>query len=577
MDYATCARKAPKIFNLLLPYRGLLILLISISLLINCINLRIPKLISNGIDNFHDNNLSFRLLVSPFIITILMIFILSYLLGVLQTYTSERVALDLRKKITGKLANQSFKFVQETGISKILTNLTADVESIKVFVSQIVVSLVSSFFFIIAIATVLFTIHWKLATVVISIIPIVAIAFFIVLRKAKDIFTKNRAIIDLISKITNDTILGAAIIRIINAQSGEYGKFLKMNKISRDLGLISVRLFAFLNPIVIFTMNMAALSILLLGGNFVISGNMSLGTFSAFSNYLILLISPILIIGFMGNTIGNASASYQRISHILDAPDLPNTGSRVTTLTGSIKLNSVYLSNNQKPILRNISLFIPAGSKTAIVGPTGSGKTQLLYLLKGLIKADRGEITYSEYFIDDYDAEFFNQQVGYVFQDSVIFSTSIRENIAFNKMVTDDLLHRAIATADLEDFINKLPEKLDTLVSERGSNLSGGQKQRIILARALTLNPSILLLDDFTARVDLHTEQRIVENIHRNYPSQTLISVTQKIASVVHYDQVILLMNGGIVAVGKHEELMRTCLDYAQIVQSQQSICNYEL
>ena len=179
--------------------------------------------------------------------------------------------------------------------------------------------------------------------------------------------------------------------------------------------------------------------------------------------------------------------------------------------------------------------------------------------------------------IEEYNSEAFHRQVGFVFQDSIIFNMSIRENIAFSDTVTDESLQKAIETAELKDFIETLPDKLSTIVSERGSSLSGGQKQRIMLARALALNPKILLLDDFTARVDNNTEKKILENIQRNYPGLTLISVTQKIASVEQYDQIILLMQGEIIATGTHEELMHTSPEYVQLFNSQKSTSNYEL
>ncbi len=179
--------------------------------------------------------------------------------------------------------------------------------------------------------------------------------------------------------------------------------------------------------------------------------------------------------------------------------------------------------------------------------------------------------------INDYDSESFHSQVGFVFQDSIIFNMSIRENIAFSDIVTDESLEKAIDTAELGGFIDGLPEKLNTIVSERGSSLSGGQKQRIMLARALAINPGILLLDDFTARVDTNTEKKILANIQKNYLGLTLISVTQKIASVEHYDQIILLMQGEIIASGKHGDLMRTSPEYVQIFNSQQSTSTYEL
>ena len=158
-----------------------------------------------------------------------------------------------------------------------------------------------------------------------------------------------------------------------------------------------------------------------------------------------------------------------------------------------------------------------------------------------------------------------------------MFNLTLRENIAFSKTVRDEDLEKAIRTAELKDFIDSLPEKLDTIVSERGTSLSGGQKQRIMLARALALNPQILLLDDFTARVDASTERRILDNVRRNYPGLTLLSVTQKVASVEDYDQIVLLMEGEVLASGSHQELLNTSPEYVQIYDSQRSTSHYEL
>ena len=178
---------------------------------------------------------------------------------------------------------------------------------------------------------------------------------------------------------------------------------------------------------------------------------------------------------------------------------------------------------------------------------------------------------YDDINLTDYNRDALLKQIGLVFQDSIIFNMSLRDNIAFNAEVTEKDLQKAINTAELNDFIRSLPHGLETIVSERGSSLSGGQKQRIMLARALSINPEILLLDDFTSRVDALTEQKISENVKENYPDLTLVSVTQKISGVKDYDQIILLMEGELVAKGRHEYLMKNCAEYVQIYNSQKS------
>jgi ATP-binding cassette subfamily B protein len=212
-----------------------------------------------------------------------------------------------------------------------------------------------------------------------------------------------------------------------------------------------------------------------------------------------------------------------------------------------------------------------------VIGPTAAGKTQLLYLLTGLLKPTSGTVEYDGRKIDDYQKEHLHRQIGFVFQDTIVFNLTLRENIAFSKTVKDEDLEKAIATAELKDFVDSLPGKLDTVVSERGTSLSGGQKQRVMLARALALNPRVLLLDDFTARVDSTTERQILDNVHKNYPGITVLSVTQKIAAVEDYDQIVLLMEGEVLASGTHPHLMATCPEYVQIYDSQRSTSHYEL
>jgi ATP-binding cassette, subfamily B, bacterial len=570
-------KKSAGIFSLLKPYKGMLILLLLFALFSNGLNLWIPRIIGDGIDAYRDQHFSAREIISQFGIVVLVIFIFTYLQSILQTYVSEKVARDLRTRLSDKISKQSFTFIREANPSKLLTNLTADVDSIKLFVSQAIVSIASSLFIIIGASILLISINWRLALAVIAIIPIIGGTFFIVLRKVRVLFIQSRAVIDWLNKVINESILGAAIIRVINSQQLEYDKFIEANTKAKDYGMAILRLFAGLIPVIVFTANMAGLTILMLGGHFVISGSMSLGEFAAFNSYLALLIFPILVIGFMSNVIAQATASYERINGVIEAPEPRETGSIKIDLDGEIKLESVHVNYEQKPVLKDVSFSTKPGSKTAILGPTAAGKTQLLYLLTGLIKPDSGKITFNNYLIDDYNAEFFYSQIGFVFQDSIIFNMSIRENIAFSDQATDESLQKAIATAELNIFINELPDKLDTIVSERGSSLSGGQKQRIMLARALALNPRVLLLDDFTARVDNQTERKILKNIQENYPALTLISVTQKIASVEEYDQIILLMDGEVVAIGKHEALMRTSPEYVQLFNSQQSTSNYEL
>ena len=567
----------PGIFSLLKPYSGMVTILIIMALLGSGINMFIPKIIAHGIDSFSANKYNLRSVIFQFLLASSSIFVFTFLQNIIQTYASERVGKDLRSRLSDKISQQSYVFVLKSNPSKLLTNLTSDIDSVKMFVSMAFVTIISSVFVIAGTSVLLIQINWKLALAVISIVPVIGGAFFIVLKKVRVLFKKGREVIDSLNRIINESIMGSALIRVLNSQQPESMKFLETNLVSRNLGLSILRLFATLIPVIMFVSNMAIVTILALGGHFVVAGTMSLGNFAAFNSYLLLLIFPILMIGFMSNIIAQASASYSRINDVMEAKAEDKSGTIDSKIKGDIVLKDVSLFYGDKPVLRNISFSIKAGSKTAIIGPTAAGKSQLLYLLTNLISPDSGSIEFDGVPIDNYTKEMFHSQIGFVFQDSVIFNMSLRENIAFNDKVTNESLEKAIATAELDDFIESLPQKLDTIVSERGTSLSGGQKQRIMLARALAINPNILLLDDFTSRVDKKTENKILCNLENNYPGLTLISVTQKIAPVRHFEQIILLMEGEVIAAGTHKELKESSPEYIQIYSSQRSTHHYEL
>ena len=562
---------------LLKPYKGVIFLMILLALLGNGVNLLIPKIISHAIDSFHDGTYSFRVITLEFLTATVVIFIFTYLQSIVQTLSSERAARDLRTRLSEKISRQDYSYIRKANPSRLLTNLTSDIDSVKMFISLAVPSIASSVFIILGASVLLLTINWKLAVPVLLIIPLMALTFGVILRKVRVLFKRSREVIDRLNKVINETIMGSAIIRVINSQQPEYQKFLVVNARAKSLGISILTLFATLIPVITFIANLATLVILALGGHFVMTGALSLGDFAAFNSYLALLIFPIILIGFMSNVIAQASASYERIDQVIQTPEVPHPGTLKAGLTGAIDIREVCLSYGDKPVLKNVTLSITPGSRTAILGPTAAGKSQLLYLLMGLINPDSGRIEYDGKTVDRYDLESFHSQVGFVFQDSVMFNLSLRENIAFKSKVSGQSLARALETSELTEFIKTLPEKLDTLVSERGTSLSGGQKQRIMLARALAIDPKILILDDFTARVDKQTEEKILNNIIRNYPEVTLISVTQKISPVMNFDRIILVMEGEVLASGRHEDLMDFSPEYVQIFNSQRSTSHYEL
>ena len=315
------------VFSLLKPYSRMVTLLIIMALTGSAVNLLIPKIIAIAIDDFTGNNYDVSKIVIMFSAAGGAIFLFTSLQNIIQTYASEKVAKELRSQLSDKISRQDYSYILKSNPSKLLTNLTSDIDSVKMFVSQAFVTIISSAFIIAGISVLLIIINWKLALAVISIVPIIGGAFFIVLRKVRVLFKLSRENIDALNRIINESIMGSALIRVLNSQQPESMKFLELNLVSRNLGLSILRLFATLIPSIMFVSNLAVVAILAIGGHFVVAGTMTLGNFAAFNSYIFMLIFPILMIGFMSNIIAQASASYSRITEVMDAPPTDDQGS----------------------------------------------------------------------------------------------------------------------------------------------------------------------------------------------------------------------------------------------------------
>ena len=390
---------------LLKPYKLLVTMLVAFTIVGNALNLVVPKLISSAIDSYTAGHFSYRTVVIQFLLVGLGVFILTYAQNISQTWASEKVARDMRTRLAAKISVQSFGWVEQITPAKLLTNLTSDVDSVKMFVSQAFASIISSLFLIVGASILLLSINWKLALAILGVVPFIAITFQLVLRKVRTLFRKAQEAVDWLNRVINESILGAALIRLLNTNQIEYDKFMKANAEARDIGLSILRLFASLIPAITLAVNIATVIILSLGGHFVIAGSMSLGNFTAFNSYLAILIFPIILIGFMSNVIAQAGASYMRIGMVLNAPEPPATGGAIADLRGDVAMENVSLSYGEKFVLKNVSFQAKAGTKTAIIGPTAAGKTQLLYLLIGLLKPTSGTITYDGQPVDGYDKE----------------------------------------------------------------------------------------------------------------------------------------------------------------------------
>lgn len=566
--------KSQGLIRLLSRYWQLILLLLLLVLISNGLSLWLPKLIGDGIDSFAGNVVHLRAIVTRFSGVVLAILLLGFVQHVVQVYAAERVALDLRATLADRISGQDYCYVDEMGTAGLLTNFTADVEAVKRFAGQFMTTAAASVITSVGAAVMLLTMHWQLAVWVIGVIPLAAFALLRVQSRAKAMYAQSRPLLDHLNKIVEETVLGAMLIRIVNGQAQEQAKFRDASLRAKTFGFAILRPYTWVIPLIPFTANAAALIVLALGGHYVITGAMSLGELMSFNGYISMVLFPVIMLCTMSNGIAEATIAYQRIQAV-GASDTAEAGGPVLDFQSEIVLAGVSKNYGQTPVLKDVSFTLRPGDRVGVIGPTAAGKTQLLYLLAGLTRPGSGSVKFDGY--DAKQSRLRNGLIGFVFQDSILFNMSIRANISFSEAVSEAALEKAIETAALREFIAALPDGLDTVVAERGASLSGGQKQRLMLARALATNPKLLLLDDFTARVDARTGQQILGNLKKNYPALTVVVVSQKIDLVEAYDQVLLLVQGEMVAAGKHEDLLLTSPDYLQILKSQQSTRNYEV
>lgn len=560
--------------SFLLRYKYSIAILLIFTLANNGSALIIPRLASSIIDSYTNNTFNQQDVISIFVPIATLIFIFAIVQTALSMVVAEKIGRDLRESIINKVSKQTYTFVNKITPERILTNITSDVNVMKEFISQGVVLIFTAIVLLIGSCIALLSINSQLAIPIILSLPVLFFVFMFIFSKINKFFEISQKNIDKLNQVIGETVVGASLIRVLNSRKEEEGKFRDINGYSRETGIKILTLFATLLPIITFLANLIVLFILFRGGNQVIDGELSYGELIAFNTYVDLLITPIFIIGFVSGTIFRAFTSFGRISEIINSKVDTDEGLLDSEIKGDVEMKDVQLKIEEKVLLKEINIKIKAKTRTAIIGPTGSGKTQLFNLITGLLKPTKGKIMIDGKELDQFKSETLFSQIGLVFQDSIIFNTTILENLNFGDKYNEKDLEKALKTAEIYDFIQTLPEKLETKITERGSNLSGGQKQRLTLARALILNPRILLLDDFTARVDRKTEMSILKNLRENYPETTIIMVSQKIEPVKDFDQIVLLMDGEILASGKHEQLLENSVEYKLIFDSQQTTNN---
>jgi ATP-binding cassette subfamily B protein len=496
-----------------------------------------------------------------------------------QQYNAERisqnVAFDVRNELFAKIQRLSFSYLDRNQTGQLMTRATDDVEKVRLFIGQGLVTALQSFILLAATLVVLWFSNPGLTLVILPILPIAFAVFFLFGAMAQPLFMRVQVRMSALNTVVQENVAGLKVVRAFGREPYEEARFKKSVNAVVEQQLKVGRTFSFLFPVVFLIANLGQAGVLYFGGQQIINGTLTVGEWQKFSLYLAYVFMPMGQLGFIINLMSQASASAQRIFEILDTrSDIEDKPGAVnlTRLDGRVEFDHVtfrYFKGGEA-VLNDVSFEVQPGQTVALLGATGSGKTTIINLLPRFYDASAGRVRVDGHDVRDATIDSLRGQIGIVLQETTLFSGSIRANIAYGRPEAslEEVVSVARAAA-AHDFIMDFPLGYETPVGERGSTLSGGQKQRIAIARALLMNPRILILDDSTSSVDVATESHIQAALEQLMHGRTSFVIAQRISTVRNADQILVLDKGGIAARGTHEELLETSEIYADIYSSQ--------
>jgi ATP-binding cassette subfamily B protein len=499
----------------------------------------------------------------------------SFLQAYMAEKTSQGIAFDLRNEIFAKIQRLSFSYHDRNQTGQLMTRATDDVEKLRLFIAQGLVLAAQAFLLLGVTLIILLLTNWRLTLAVLPVLPIALMLFLIFGMISQPLFFQVQMRLSKVNTILQENLAGIKVVKAFVRERHEQKRFGEAAHDLLEWQLRVGRTFSFLFPLVFLVAQMGQAVVLYFGGSQIIGGTLNLGEYQSFSLYLIYVFFPVGQLGFIVSLMAQASASAERVFEILDAKsDVTNAPDAVPLgeIKGRVEFRDVTFRyfGSSAPVLNDVSFVAEPGQTIALLGATGSGKTTIINLIPRFYDVSEGAVLIDGMDVRKVTLESLRSQIGIVLQETTLFSGTIRENIAFGK--PEASLEEVIAAAkaaSAHDFIMSFPQGYDTPVGERGATLSGGQKQRIAIARALLLNPRILILDDSTSSVDLVTEYHIQKALDRLMKGRTSFVIAQRISTVLNADRILVLDKGRIVASGTHEELLETSELYAEIYSSQ--------
>jgi len=540
-------------------------------LLANSLNLILPTIIAKIIDEFQ---ITQTIETKYYVITgiaLITCTIFTFLHTYLNSVLGEKIGKDLKDRLFKKILKHNYSYLVENKPSKILTVINSDTLYIKNTFTQAIGAALMAIFMLVGSLILMFSLNQKLALIIVISAPTLIGILILLIKDKFKLFKKIQQLRDNLNKVIAENIKATMLIKVFVSEKTEIKKFKKVNKQNKKLGLELNKVFATVVPAVNSLSLLATGAILYFGGKEVIYNNMTIGDVTAFNTYVQLFTLPILMLGLMITTLGQAFASLKRIDEILNAPIKFKDGTESIEHFEEIETKNLNLKIEDTNVLKDINFSINKGEKIGILGLTGSGKTIFLKTFLRALEPTSGNFLLNGTDIEEYRIKEVRKLIGFSFQENFLFNDSLYENIRFGRRLNKKEILKAGRVAEIKEFVKKLDKGYFSNVGERGNNLSGGQKQRVMIARALASNPELLILDDATSRLDIETESKVFENIKKEYRDISIILVAQKIASVKDCDRIYIFDSGKIEESGTHEQLLKTSVLYQEIELSQRN------